>query len=345
MIMRSPLLVLSVACLIIIGLGCSDDASPGKACPELGPCDASLPDSASGDLGDGQVITPDGPSGDGLAADGAPAKDSFQGDSAPPPAQTCKAPIALADISKPDTVVGTGSAASCTTAALQAAVTKGGVVTFDCGAKATIAITKTVEVPTDRDTVIDGEGAITLDGQGKVRLFRFFHGDYRKNTKKLVLQRLRLINAKASGTDFTPEDKANPDCAYGYKDGGGGVIRVRDGVLHVIDCSFENNERRFARPRRRRRRDLRARLARRDRRRQHLHQQPRAPTAAPWACCRPPAPSSTRASKRTAPPATGQTTSSKAAPAWATPTRAAPAATAGRSRSTAPTTSSSTSAA
>jgi hypothetical protein len=51
-------------------------------------------------------------------------------------------------VSLPTTVVGTGTAASCTFGALDAAVAKGGVITFDCGCvPVTIAVTATMNVP------------------------------------------------------------------------------------------------------------------------------------------------------------------------------------------------------
>ena len=47
----------------------------------------------------------------------------------------------------PDRVVGTGTAASCTSAAVVAAVTAGGVITFNCGADpVTITLTQTLKV-------------------------------------------------------------------------------------------------------------------------------------------------------------------------------------------------------
>src|SRR5690349_14309069 len=50
---------------------------------------------------------------------------------------TCAAGVPAAgnpvDVSNPTTVVGTGTAASCTFAALNTAVTAGGVITFHCG--------------------------------------------------------------------------------------------------------------------------------------------------------------------------------------------------------------------
>ncbi len=68
------------------------------------------------------------------------------------------------DTSTPTTVVGTGTAASCTDSALAAAVARGGVVTFDCGPEpVTIPVTATLEFQTDRHTVIDGGNRVTLE--------------------------------------------------------------------------------------------------------------------------------------------------------------------------------------
>ncbi len=162
----------------------------------------------------------------------------------PPPATTCTAPIALADTSNPTTVVGKGDAGSCTEAALQAAVTAGGVVTFDCGGPATIAITSEITVPTDRDTTLDGGGTVTLDGGGATRILHFSSGDYRGMyggaQHVLTVQRLTFQNAKSTGTMTFPT--ASPPCSQGYQDGAGGAIWMVSGILHVIDCTFTNNQ-------------------------------------------------------------------------------------------------------
>ena len=102
---------------------------------------------------------------------------------APPPA-TCAPPITAVDTSTPTAVVvGTGTAASCTEAALSSALTKGGIVTFNCGAApATITVTATIELPTTVDTVIDGGGTVTIDGGGTVRILDWNHDNYRVNT-------------------------------------------------------------------------------------------------------------------------------------------------------------------
>src|ERR1700722_735730 len=95
-----------------------------------------------GSSGGGPGTLNDGGSGTDAtrpSADGAPqgAASAAVPDSSPPPlpdggapkpAATCTSPIQPVDTSKPDTVVGIGTAASCTEASLAAAVAKAGVV-------------------------------------------------------------------------------------------------------------------------------------------------------------------------------------------------------------------------
>ncbi len=189
--------------------------------------------SSSGDAGG---AGPDG-SGGGDAA----RPPDVDASAIPPPSATCTAPIAAVDTSTPTTIVGTGTAASCTEAALVAALAKGGKITFACGAApATLVVTKTLALPTDVDTVIDGGGKVTIDGGGKVRILDYAHADYRKNTHVLTLQHITFAHGHATGTDaFAP---APLPCSSGFYDGAGGAIQMRDGVLHVIDATFLNNE-------------------------------------------------------------------------------------------------------
>lgn len=148
----------------------------------------------------------------------------------------CAAPIALVDTSQPTHVVGTGTAASCTEDAVRAAVSAGGMITFSCGSTpTTIAITTQLDLGTTSQTTIDGGGLVTLDGGGHTRLFAFDHGDYRKNTVTVTLQKLTLANAASTGPQL-----ANGNPGYDLV-GGGGAIYVRDGVLHVIDCTFTSD--------------------------------------------------------------------------------------------------------
>ena len=77
------------------------------------------------------------------------------------------------DVGTPRTVVGDGTAASCTSAAFVAAVAKGGVVTFNCGPDPlTIAMSATATIFNDTGPriVIDGGNKITLDGANARRI-------------------------------------------------------------------------------------------------------------------------------------------------------------------------------
>jgi len=212
----------------ILGGGCGGGGSGNGSDGGLdGRVDADV-------VGDGQV------SEDGhFTVDGGEDQD---GGTVEPPQNVCELPISLVDTSNPDHTVGTGTPESCDEAALKDAVEQGGIITFDCGeAPVVIEISETVMLPTDRDTIIDGEGMVTLDGLGQVRIMEFYHGNYRVNTNKILLQRLTFQNGRAQGEDYTEPDPDNPACAYGYADGAGGAVRVRDGVLHVVECTFLDN--------------------------------------------------------------------------------------------------------
>src|SRR5580704_340832 len=137
----------------------------------------------------------------GTGAEASAPPPDVDGGAITPPAAVCTAPIQAADVSQPATVVGTGTAASCTEALLSAALTKGGVVTFDCGAAAaTITVTKTIELPTGVDTVIDGGGLVTIDGGGTVRILDWNSQNYRANMHKLTLQNITFAHGHAAGT-------------------------------------------------------------------------------------------------------------------------------------------------
>jgi hypothetical protein len=158
------------------------------------------------------------------------------------------------DTSKPTTVVGTGTASSCTFAALAAAVTKGGIVTFDCGPDVvTIPITATLTPPISTgsqaplDIVIDGGNKITLDGGGSTRILSWLHATWRMSKDTLTLQHIQLINGKTTPTKAIPACPpsggiSNTMCSTGFDDGEGGAIHMQDGSLRVIDCTFANND-------------------------------------------------------------------------------------------------------
>lgn len=146
-----------------------------------------------------------------------------------------------ADTSHPTTVIGTGTPASCTFAALSAAAAVGGIITFDCGAApVTIAVTATLSLPVGKNTVIDGGGKITLDGGSAVQLLRFDSPGWMTNAFGLTLQHISLVNGKATPTQAIPAAPA--PCSQGWNDGQGGALYMRDGNLTVIDSIFRNNQ-------------------------------------------------------------------------------------------------------
>jgi hypothetical protein len=149
------------------------------------------------------------------------------------------------DVSNPTTVIGTGTPASCTSAALVAAVKKGGVITFNCGPNpVTIKLTQTANVYNNvSKVVIDGGDKVTLSGQGTRRILYMAtcnnsHGGYPPgsgncNTNPgptLVVQNLTFIDASANGI---PEGNNNG--------AGGGAIYAQGGSLKVVHCRFFNN--------------------------------------------------------------------------------------------------------
>jgi len=145
-----------------------------------------------------------------------------------------------ADVSKPTTVVGTGTAASCTSDAFVKAVAKGGVVTFSCGAEpVTITLTETAKIKNDTgpEIVIDGGGKVTLSGGGKVRIlyqntcdeaqvFTTSHCQD-QDTPRLTVQNLNFENGNSKG-----------ETAEG---GGGGAIFVRGGRVKILNSRFFSN--------------------------------------------------------------------------------------------------------
>ena len=145
------------------------------------------------------------------------------------------------DVSTPTTIVGTGTAASCTFSALNTAVTKAGIITFNCGsAPVSIAVTATLNLLTTKNTVIDGGNLVTLDGGNAVQILNYNSANFRALDTRVTLQHLTLINGKTTPTQAIPTAPA--PCSQGWDDGEGGALYMRDGNLTVIDCTFTGNQ-------------------------------------------------------------------------------------------------------
>ena len=157
------------------------------------------------------------------------------------PAGACAVPAeaALEDVSTPTTVIGNGTPASCTGEAVVAAVAKGGVITFNCGADpVTIPMSQTAKVfnNTGPRIVIDGGGKVTLSGQGRTRILYMNTCDanqvwttshcQNQDHPQLTVQNLSFIDGNAKGL--------SPD--------GGGAIWVRGGRFKVINSRFFHNQ-------------------------------------------------------------------------------------------------------
>lgn len=148
------------------------------------------------------------------------------------------------DVSNPTTVIGDGTAASCTGDAFVAAVANGGIITFNCGSDpVTIVLTQTAKVFNDKGTklVIDGGNKVTLSGGGKIRILYMAtcdknqvyppgSGDCNSNPGvQLVVQNITFVDGNASSIADTNNA------------GGGGAIYAQGGSLKVVHARFFNN--------------------------------------------------------------------------------------------------------
>jgi hypothetical protein len=156
------------------------------------------------------------------------------------PAGTAPVPLEAqaADTSNPDHVIGTGTPASCTSAAVVAAVALGGVITFDCGPDpVTIEMTATAKIfnNTGPEIVIDGGGLVTLSGRNERRILYMNTCDAAQvwttshcqdqDHPRLTVQNLTFTNGNSTGAD--------PD--------GGGAMWVRGGRFKIVNSRFFAN--------------------------------------------------------------------------------------------------------
>jgi hypothetical protein len=165
----------------------------------------------------------------------------------------CTAALGFAAPSRADdAVVGSGTPASCSDAALDDAIfqvyfggTQGGRVTFNCGAApVTIAITSSKILDAGVATEIDGGGLITLDAGNQRR-----HFDIRGSGTTVTLRGLTLRSGQANdfgGAAFvgTGAGLFMHDCRF-FNNGaaiGGGAIAGEDGSsLSVLGSRFDLN--------------------------------------------------------------------------------------------------------
>jgi predicted outer membrane repeat protein len=138
----------------------------------------------------------------------------------------CTPPIQPVTLANPTTIT------NCTQAGVQAALDSGGHINFDCGPNpVTIPVNSALNLSTTADTVLDGGGLVTLNGQGSTRiLHKDWHDPNTVGTVNVTLQNLRFINGQAPSGGDTGDHS------------GGAIVAGHPGAsLHIINSTFENN--------------------------------------------------------------------------------------------------------
>ena len=143
------------------------------------------------------------------------------------------------DTTNPDRIVGTGTPASCTSAALVAAVAAGGIITFDCGpSRHTITMAATAKVVnTSQRVVIDGGNMITLDGNNQRRILYVNTCDPAQVWTTARCDNQAEPNLTVQNLTFTRGNST----AETFDGGGGGALFVRGGRVRIINSTFTDN--------------------------------------------------------------------------------------------------------
>ena len=149
------------------------------------------------------------------------------------------AAAAAADTSHPTTVIGDGTPAGCTSAAVVAAVAKGGVITFACGpAPVVITMSATAKVVnTAQKVVLDGGGKVTLSGGGQRRILYMNTCDKAQTWATSHCQNQEYPQLTLQNLVFTDGNSTGQQ-AFG---GGGGAVFASGGRLKIVDSRFTGN--------------------------------------------------------------------------------------------------------
>ena len=133
----------------------------------------------------------------------------------------------------PDHVIGNGTAASCTSAAVVQAVAMGGIITFSCGPEpVTITMTQTANIVHGNLIVIDGGGRVTLSGGGKIRILDMdtCSDCWEQAGPHLIVQNMRFVDGYSGAQQVS-----------GSANYGGGAIFDQGGQLTVVNSGFLDN--------------------------------------------------------------------------------------------------------
>ena len=254
--MRTSIAVISIGLAVVCAVACGDDDDGAKP----GASGGTSSGGASGSSGSGTSGANGGTSGANGGTSGSGGTSS--GATPPtPPEKVQSGPAAgwadghadvpaagkAEDVSKPTTVIGTGTADSCKGADFINAVKQGGIITFNCGADpVTITLDSVANIsnnpPKGPKIVIDGGNKVTLSGGGKNRILHMASCDKSQGgyppgpgncneaaAVSLVVQNLTFVDGNAKNI-------ADTDNA-----GGGGAIYAQGGSLKVVHSRFFNN--------------------------------------------------------------------------------------------------------
>jgi hypothetical protein len=144
--------------------------------------------------------------------------------------------------SHPSHVIGNGTPASCTSAAVVRDVALGGIITFNCGPRpVTILMTRTAKVVNTRHRIVlDGGGKVTLSGGGEVEILYMDTCDkrqiwttsncYDQEWPQLVVQNITFTRG------YSGVREGNGDHPYG-----GGAIYAEGGQFKAVNSAFIDN--------------------------------------------------------------------------------------------------------
>jgi hypothetical protein len=144
--------------------------------------------------------------------------------------------------SHPNRVIGTGTPASCTSAAVVRAVARGGIITFRCGPKpVTIVMTQTAKVINTRHRIVlDGGGKVTLSGGGKIEILYMNTCDQKQVWTTSHCQDQQWPNLTVQNITFTRGYSGTQE-GNGSQPYGGGAIYAQGGQFKAVNTRFINN--------------------------------------------------------------------------------------------------------
>lgn len=140
-------------------------------------------------------------------------------------------------------VVGDGTPASCTEAALDVALNGGGDVTFNCGTEPHTLSVSSTKVVGNNDTVrIDGDNRITISGNKSVRIFQV------KSGGTLSLNNITISKGNAGSESGGAIHNSGgivqllqATIINNSANEGGAITNVSDGIVEVVSSTIANN--------------------------------------------------------------------------------------------------------